>query len=98
MIYTKKKFKVPLVSSTFYEEKKTLNKLSNFVKNTKILSMGKSCLKFEKEFAKFHKSKFATLFNSGGSANLAMIQVLKNLGVLKIMIKLVSQLSHGQQM
>ena len=29
--------------------------------------MGKSCLKFEKEFAKFHKSKFATLFNSGGS-------------------------------
>lgn len=83
MIYTKKKFKVPLVSSTFYEEKKTLNKLSNFVKKTKILSMGKSCLKFEKEFAKFHKSKFATLFNSGGSANLAMIQVLKNLGMLK---------------
>ena len=74
MIYTKKKFKVPLVSSTFYEEKKTLNKLSNFVKKTKILSMGKSCIKFEKEFAKFHKFKFATLFNSGGSANLAMIK------------------------
>ena len=60
--------------------------------------MGKSCLKFEKEFAKFHKSKFATLFNSGGSANLAMIQVLKNQVCLKIMIKLVSQQSHGQQM
>ncbi len=83
MISTKKKFKVPLVSSTFYEEEKTLNKLSKFVKKTKILSMGKSCLKFEKEFAKFHKSKFATLFNSGGSANLAMIQALKNLGLLK---------------
>lgn len=83
MIYTKKKYKVPLVSSTFYEEKKTLKKLSSFVLNSKKLSMGNSCLKFEKEFAKFHNSKHATLFNSGGSANLAMIQALLNLNLLK---------------
>ena len=36
-----------------------------------------------KKVCKISKSKFATLFNSGGSANLAMIQVLKNLGMLK---------------
>ena len=44
--------------------------------------MGKSCIKFEKSLQNF-TNLFATLFNSGGSANLAMIQVLKNLGMLK---------------
>ena len=77
------KFKVPLVSSTFFEEKKTKYKLSEFIKKSQKLSMGRYCYLFEKKFANIHKVKYATLFNSGGSANLAMIQVLKNLGKIK---------------
>jgi CDP-6-deoxy-D-xylo-4-hexulose-3-dehydrase len=38
---------------------------------------------FEKEFAAFQGQKGAVLFNSGGSANLAMFQTLKNMGKLK---------------
>ena len=47
------------------------------------LSMDVLCAKFEQEFAKKQGRKDAILFNSGGSANLAMIQALKNLGQLK---------------
>ena len=45
--------------------------------------MNNECFEFEKKFADYQNTKFATLFNSGGSANLALLQSLKNLGKLK---------------
>ncbi len=39
--------------------------------------------KFEKKFAEYQQCKHAVLFNSGGSANLAMLQAPKNMGKLK---------------
>ena len=41
------------------------------------------CKEFENQFAKFQECEDAILFNSGGSANLAIIQSLLNLGKLK---------------
>lgn len=45
--------------------------------------MDSKCYEFEKAFSSYQKSRFAVLFNSGGSANLAMLQAFKNLGILK---------------
>ena len=45
--------------------------------------MGEKCFEFERTFAKYQECDDAVLFNSGGSANLAVIQALKNLGRLK---------------
>jgi CDP-6-deoxy-D-xylo-4-hexulose-3-dehydrase len=45
--------------------------------------MDVECRAFERKFAEFQKRTDAVLFNSGGSANLAMLQSLKNLGRLK---------------
>lgn len=57
--------------------------LANFVITANRFSMGNECLKFEKAFAKKQGRKEAILFNSGSSGNLAMLQALKNLGMLK---------------
>jgi hypothetical protein len=46
------KFKVPLVSSTFFEEKKTKYKLSEFIKRSQKLSMGRYCYLFEKKLGR----------------------------------------------
>jgi CDP-6-deoxy-D-xylo-4-hexulose-3-dehydrase len=45
--------------------------------------MGDKCREFETSFAMKQKTKHAILFNSGASANLALLQALKNLGRLK---------------
>jgi CDP-6-deoxy-D-xylo-4-hexulose-3-dehydrase len=45
--------------------------------------MDTKCAEFEKTFAQKQGRKEAILFNSGGSANLALLQALKNLGRLK---------------
>lgn len=79
----KQKYKVPLIKNTFINERATKNALANFIKKSDFLSMGKYCGKFEEEFALLQERKHAVLFNSGGSANLALIQVLMNLGKLK---------------
>lgn len=71
---------IKLVKSTFYREKETKEKLSRFIKKTSYLSLGSECLKFEKAFAKYQGRKHCLLFNSGSSANLALIQSLYNLG------------------
>jgi CDP-6-deoxy-D-xylo-4-hexulose-3-dehydrase len=71
------------MKSTFLNEKETLKDLANYLLQADKLSMGKQCALFEKEFSEFQGSKDAILFNSGGSANLAMLQALKNLGKLK---------------
>jgi CDP-6-deoxy-D-xylo-4-hexulose-3-dehydrase len=45
--------------------------------------MDENCYTFEKQFSEKQGRKYGILFNSGGSANLAMLQALKNLGKLK---------------
>ena len=75
---------IPLMKSTFLEEEKTKKELAKFIINSRKLSMGEKCEEFENQFAKFQECEDAILFNSGGSANLAIVQTLLNLGKLKI--------------
>jgi CDP-6-deoxy-D-xylo-4-hexulose-3-dehydrase len=74
---------IPLMKSTFLNELETKKRLADFILKSQKLSMGEECFAFEKEFALFQGRKEAVLVNSGGSANLAMLQVLKNLGRLQ---------------
>lgn len=74
---------IPLIKYTMLNEKNVKKELSNFLIRAKKLSMGKLCEEFEYKFAKFQDRKYAILFNSGSSANLALIQALKNLNFLK---------------
>lgn len=74
---------IPLMKSTFLDEQSTKEALAKFILNAKQLSMGEQVAAFEVEFSIFQGVKNAVLVNSGGSANLAMLQSLKNLGRLK---------------
>lgn len=74
---------IKLVKSTFYKEDNIKNKLGNFIKKSNYLSLGPECVKFEKNFAKFQGRKYCVFFNSGSSANLALIQSLHNLGKIQ---------------
>ena len=74
---------IPLMKNAFYKEKETKDALSKFIMETPRLSMDQKCFEFEKKFAEFQQRKHAILFNSGGSANLALFQSLKNLNLLK---------------
>jgi CDP-4-dehydro-6-deoxyglucose reductase, E1 len=76
-------FKIPLMKNAFVNEKETKDALVEFIQNTTQLSMGKMCQQFETEFAIKQRRKYAVLFNSGASANLALLQALKNLGRIK---------------
>lgn len=73
---------IPLMKNAFLNEHETKKALAEFILQADRLSMDKECAAFEKKFAKYQGRKEAILFNSGGSANLAMIQALKNLGQL----------------
>lgn len=73
---------IPLMKYTFTNESETRQALAAFVLDAPQLSMGRKCLEFEVAFAKHQERDEAVLFNSGGSANLAMLQALKNLGLL----------------
>jgi CDP-6-deoxy-D-xylo-4-hexulose-3-dehydrase len=74
---------IPLMKSAFLNEVETKEALAQFIVKAPRLSMGEQCARFEEEFAAFQGTNEAVLFNSGGSANLAMLQSLKNLGRLK---------------
>ncbi len=74
---------IKLVKSTFYNELETKKKLCDFIIAAKQLSMGKKCLEFESQFSKYQKRRYSVFFNSGSSANLALIQSLINLGELR---------------
>ncbi len=71
------------MKSAFLHEEETKKALADFIMKAERLSMDVKCKEFEQAFAKKQGSKHAILFNSGGSADLAMIQALKNLGLLK---------------
>lgn len=75
--------RVPLMRNAFINEAETKKQLAEFILNANMFSMGKECEKFEKKFAAWQGCKYALLFNSGGSANLALLQSLKSLGKLK---------------
>lgn len=74
---------IKLMKSTFYNEDKIKKELCDFIMNSEQLSMGMKCKEFEEAFAKYQGRKYAVLFNSGSSANLAIIQSLINLGRLR---------------
>ncbi len=75
---------IPLMKNAFLNEFETKKALAEFILKTDRLSMDVQCAAFEKKFAAYQGSKEAVLFNSGGSANLAMLQALKNLGKLNV--------------
>jgi len=74
---------IPLMKSAFLRESETRKALAEFIASATKLSMDTKCREFEQAFAAMQGRKDAVLFNSGGSANLAMLQALKNLGRLK---------------
>lgn len=68
---------------TFYNEEQTKRELCEFIMKTNRLSMGIECLKFEINFGIHQGAKNCSMFTSGSTANLALIQSLINLGKLK---------------
>jgi CDP-6-deoxy-D-xylo-4-hexulose-3-dehydrase len=74
---------IPLMKNAFLNEHETKRALADFILKADRLSMDAECLKFERKFADYQGRKESILFNSGGSANLALLQALKNLGRLK---------------
>lgn len=74
---------IPLMKNAFLNEYETKVALSEFIMKSDKLSMDIKCSEFEIEFAKYQQRKYAVLFNSGGSANLVLLQALKNLGKIK---------------
>lgn len=71
------------MKNAFTEEHNTKKALAEFILTAPRLSMDVKCREFERAFAGYQERHDAILFNSGGSANLAMLQTLKNLGRLK---------------
>lgn len=74
---------IPLMKNAFLNEFETKKALADFILKTERLSMDMKCSEFEKTFSKKQERQEGILFNSGGSANLALLQALKNLGRLK---------------
>jgi CDP-6-deoxy-D-xylo-4-hexulose-3-dehydrase len=74
---------IPLMKTTFFRENDVKIALADFIRSADKLSMGEQCLKFEKAFSDWQSCKHAVLVNSGGSANLLLLQAMKNLGRLK---------------
>lgn len=74
---------IKLIKSTFYNEKLTKNRLCAFIQKADQLSLGEQCADFENKFSGWQGRKYAVMFNSGSSANLALIQAMVNLGRLK---------------
>jgi CDP-4-dehydro-6-deoxyglucose reductase, E1 len=70
---------IKLIKSTFYEEEKTKKLLTSFIERAEQLSFGKECEKFEAKFSNWQGRNETVFVNSGSSANLALIQALKNL-------------------
>lgn len=75
-------YKIPLIKTPFFNTKLVQKKLSKFVVSTDRFSMHENCKKFETAFSKEQKRKYTVLYNSGSSANFALIQALVNLGWL----------------
>ncbi len=75
---------IKLTKNSFYREEETKKALCEFIMNAKQLSLGAQCAEFEEKFAKWQKRAYCVFFNSGSSANLALIQALINQGKIKV--------------
>ena len=73
---------IKLIKNTFFNEKETKEKLCRFIMNSEKLSMGDKCREFEEKFSEYQGREYSVLYNSGSSANLAVIQSSLNLGLL----------------
>jgi CDP-6-deoxy-D-xylo-4-hexulose-3-dehydrase len=76
-------YNIPLVECSFFKPKKTLKLVIDFLKKNQKLSMSENCSSFESNFTIYQNTKYSVFFSSGSAANLALIQSLKNLGILK---------------
>ena len=74
---------IPLMKNAFLNEFETKQKLADFILRSNKFSMDKCCFEFEQQFAEHQGRKFCILFNSGASANLALLQALLNTGALE---------------
>ena len=69
-----------LTKEAFFDDLSTRKRLAEFILQGRPLSSGEYVRRFEAAFSKKQQRKFSVLFNSGSSANLALIQSLLNLG------------------
>ena len=74
---------INLMENTFFQDASVEAQLSEFILTNTHLSMGPQTKKFEQAFANWHELDFCIMFNSGSSANLALIMALINLGRLR---------------
>ncbi|MBU1107596.1 MAG: aminotransferase class I/II-fold pyridoxal phosphate-dependent enzyme [Candidatus Riflebacteria bacterium] len=70
------------MKNAFLKEIETREALADFIRLSNKFSMDLKCREFEQSFAKFQGRQHAVLVNSGASANLLLLQALKNLGRL----------------
>jgi len=74
---------IPLMKNAFLREQESKDALADFIRSAERLSMGEQCRRFEEAFAAVQGRQNAVLVNSGSSANLLLLQSLKNTGRLK---------------
>jgi len=75
--------RIKLIKSTFMNERETKKKLCGFIKDSKMLTMGNECRKFEESFSRKQGRKYSVYVSNGSCANLLLIQTLMNIGRLK---------------
>lgn len=75
---------IKLVKGLFYNEEQSKAELCRFIMESDQLSLGSRCAAFEEAFAAYQQRRHAVLFNSGSSANLALIQALINQGQIPL--------------
>jgi|ERR1035437_651820 CDP-6-deoxy-D-xylo-4-hexulose-3-dehydrase len=73
--------KIPLAKDTISNEE--IDALIEWLKTYPKLTKGDLTIKLEEEFSKWIGCKYSVFVNSGSSANLLMIAVLKEMGLLK---------------
>ena len=76
-----KNYKWPLMSNNILLKDK--NNLIQFIKNTNKFTNGPKVIEFEKKWSKWLGVKYSTFVNSGASANLISINILKELNTNK---------------
>lgn len=74
---------IKLIHSTFFNEKDMKAKLCSFIEKANKLSFGTQCVEFENKFAEWQGRKYAIFFNSGSSANLALLRALLNIKLIE---------------
>ena len=73
---------IPLMKNAFLNEIDTRDALAEFIRASSKFSMDTKCREFEQKFSEYQGRIFSVLVNSGASANLLLLQALKNLGRL----------------